>query len=97
MNLFKKEESEIVKAMQERIEKLKDTAYDVDEDRKAIENLKDLAEIKDKLEGPQMKVNPNTVISVVGSLVGVGLIIVNEKFLVLNTKAWPFIPKIFNK
>lgn len=98
MNLFKKpEETGIRKAIQDRIKLLDNTICDPDEDRIAIENLKDLAEIEEKVEGPQMKVNPNTIISVVGSLVGVGMIIFNEKYLVMNTKSWPFIPKIFNK
>lgn len=95
MNLFKKkEETGIRKAIQDRIKLLDNTIGDPEEDRINIDNIKVLADIEEKVEGPQIKVNPNTIISVFGSLIGVGMIIFNEKYLVMNTKSWPFIPKI---
>lgn len=98
MNLWfkQKEESEIQKLVQKYAKRLNELD-DPEQEREAMEMLKDAAEVQDKVEDPEQKINPNTVLTILGSLATVGLIIFNEKYLVLNTKSWPFVPKIFGK
>lgn len=92
---FKKEErTELSKAIDVRIENLSVTSGVPEEDKIAIDNLKELIDAKVELEGPKHKVNPNTVISAVGSLLGVALIIGHERLHVITTKAMGFLPKI---
>lgn len=85
----KKEKSELTKAMETRITNLVITSGDADEDAKAIKNLKDLSEIQERVEGS--KINPNTVVTVVGSAVTVFGILFYERLHVLTSKALSFV------
>ncbi len=91
----KKEQTELDKAIEERVKILDSTVVDPEEDKKAIDNLKELADVKVQVEGQKHNINPNTIISALGSLVGIGLILNYEKLNVLTSKAITFVPKIF--
>lgn len=96
-NPFKKntEKSELEKAIDERIAHLNETIEDSEKDQTAIDNLKQLVDAKTELEGEKHSINPNVIISAVGSLAGIVLIIKHENLNVITSKALSFVPKIF--
>lgn len=89
----KKEKSELDKAIDERIENL-DAGSDPDKDKKSIENVKELVDIKTELEGRKERISPNTVLAGIFSLVSIGGIVVYENRHVFTTAAKSFIPKM---
>lgn len=91
----KKEKSELEKAIDTRIANLSMTSGDPDEDEKAVKNLKELTDVKVELEGAKHTVNPNTVITAGGSILGILCIIFHERLNVITTKALNFVPKVF--
>lgn len=88
----KKEKSELEEAIDKRIKNLEDTEDDVEKDEKAVENLKKLIDARSDYESS--KINPNTIISVFGSLLSIGLVLKHEKLEVITSKAWTLISKI---
>ena len=90
----KKEKSELEKDIDIRIEKL-DDGDDVDEDAKKIKNIKDLVEVKEKLEGSKKSIDCNVIISVAGALLGTGAILWHEKLDVVTSKALPIVQRMF--
>ena len=91
-----KEKTKLDKAIEDRVDLLDSVIADPDEDRKIIDNLKDLADIKVQVEGTKHTINPNTIIGAVGSLAGVILILNYERLGVVTSKALNFIPKFKN-
>lgn len=96
MKFFKKqkEKTELDKNIEDRTSKLEETADDKDADAVAIKNLKDLVDIKEKLEGPKYRWNPNSILGAVASIGGIAMILVFEKSDVLSSKALSFVNKI---
>lgn len=89
----KKEKSKLDEAIEERISQLDSTIADPEEDQRVIDNLKELSDIKVQIEGAAHTINPNTIISAAGSLVGIALILNYERLGVVASKALGFIPK----
>lgn len=89
----KKEKSELEKQIDERIANL-DSSKDSDEDKKAIDNLKELIDAKVEYEDPKHCINPNTIISAIASIGGIVLVLQHEKFDVVTSKAWSLIQKV---
>lgn len=94
--MFKKnkEKSALDVAIEERIEEL-DISDNSDQDEAKIENLKDLVEVKEKLEGPKRSIDPNTILTIAGSLAGALLILGYEKANAVTTKAFGLVQKMF--
>lgn len=90
----KKEEAILVQDIQARIEGL-DCDDDVEEDAKKIKNIKDLVDIKEKIDKSKNPVDINIVISVAGGLIGTAAIIWHEKLSVITSKALPIVQRMF--
>lgn len=90
----KKEKTELDEAIEHRIVQLNEDDS-VEEDAKKIEKLKELVEIKEKLEGPKVTINPNTIATVAGSLIGSILIINHERVNVITSKAFGLVQRMF--
>lgn len=90
----KKEKTELDEAIELRIAQL-DEDDSVDDDRKKIDRLKELVEVKEKLEGPKKTIDPNTIGTILGSLVGSILIINHERVNVITTKAFGLVQRMF--
>lgn len=91
----KKEKSYIDQAIENRMSSITMPASTAEDDADDIKNLKDLVEIKEKLEGPKSKLNANTIFSGVVSIATIGIIVGYERLNVIATKAIGFVPKIF--
>lgn len=90
MRLFKK--NELKEAIDDRIA---DLGYsgDVDADREKIDNIKELVEIKEKLEGPKKSIDKNVVINCIVT-VGVTLMIIfHEQTGVITSKAFGLVQR----
>lgn len=92
-----KEKSYIDQAIENRMSSITMPADTAEDDADEIKNLKDLVEIKEKLEGPKSKLNVNTIFSGVVSIATIGIIVGYERLHVIATKAVGFVPKMFGK
>lgn len=89
-----KEKSALDEAIEARIEDL-DVNDNLDQDEAKIENLKELVEVKEKLEGPKRSIDPNSILTIVGSMAGTLLILNYEKANALTTKAFGLVQRMF--
>lgn len=89
-----KEKTALDKAIEDRIDEL-DVNDNADQDEAKIENLKELVEVKEKLEGPKRSIDPNTILTIGGSLLGSLLIIGHERLNVVTTKAFGIVQRMF--
>lgn len=87
-----KNESELQKQIDKRIEQLDMTIGDTDEDAKEIKNIKDLVECKTELEGHKFELNWNTIISGLFGIFGIALLISHERDGVLSSRVSSIIP-----
>ena len=92
--MFKKqkEKNALDKAIDMRIEQLQ--LVDPDDDGEKIRDLENLVQVKEKLEGPKFRINPNTIISALASVGSILLMLNYEKLDVITSKVTGFIPKL---
>lgn len=90
----KKEKTELEEAIDVRIANLSVSQGEAEEDKKSIDNLKELVSVKTELEGRKHSIDPNTILSVAGSLAGVLLVINHERLNVITSKAMGLILRI---
>ncbi len=87
-----KEEKPLDKAIELRIDQLQLVDDATDEAR--TKDLERLVQVKEKLEGPKFRIDPNTIITAVASVGGIVLMLNYEKLDVITSKVTSFIPKL---
>lgn len=86
----KKEKNALDEAIELRIDQL--GLVDEDDSEK-VNDLRKLVEVKEKLEGPRFKIDPNTIITALTSIGGIVLMLHYEKLDVITSKVLGFIQK----
>ncbi len=87
-----KEEKPLDKAIALRIDQLQLVDDEADETR--VKDLEKLVQVKEKLEGPKFRIDPNTIIAAFASVGSVVLMLNYEKMDVITSKVTSFIPKL---